>query len=252
MNLSSRGKFFIIPQDPVDREFLLAVDRRTVADVENKFGIFIDYDWGANTIANAVVETIIQHLSYILKTTNIGNGIGLNFYDIIRAIVSVKNNSKAEKEGNINIYFEPGDKIIHLIENGPEEYDGPKLSPIEFFKGSDPEETELYGNLEYKTRYTLSSFNGLSFTEASKFSVFAIGCTFITNIFVEMLYRLRNDTSDDDEKIVSVNFNDNIEIHGTLKDNAVLFNMRPGLNAKLLIKSDEMTENTMGLDDDEL
>ena len=51
------GKLFVIPQDPVDREFLLAVDRRTRSDVERIYGILIDYDWQANTIANAVIES---------------------------------------------------------------------------------------------------------------------------------------------------------------------------------------------------
>ena len=41
-------------------------------------------------------------------------------------------------------------------------------------------------------------------------------------------------------------FNDNIEIHGMMKDGTVSIIMRPGMNAKLLIKCDELTEHTMG------
>ena len=249
---SAYGKMFIIPQDPSDREFLLSVDRRARAEINRIYGILIDYDWQANTIANGMVETLISNLAFMLRS-GVSSGVGIEFYDIIRAIVSIKTNEKAEKEGNINIYFEPGSKITSLIENGPDttEY-AEKITPAQKFITGNPEEDELYKNLEYHTRYNLTSANGIMIPEHLKFSVFAIGYTFIECIYLEILYRLANmDAEDGEEKLVSVNFNDNIEIHGIMKNGTVNITMRPGMNAKLLIKCDELTEHTMGTDFDD-
>ena len=246
----SYGKLFIIPQDPVDREFLQSVDRRTRSEINRIYGILVDYDWQCNTIANAMVETIISDLAFMLKSGSSG-GVGIEFYDILRAIVSIKTNEKAEKEGNINIYFEPGSKITGLIENGPDKTEyGEKIIPMQRFLTGDADEDNLYRNLEYHTRYNLTSINGIMIPEHQKFFTFAIGYTFIECIYLEILYRLANmDAGDGEEKLVSVNFNDNIEIHGIMKDGTVNITMRPGMNAKLLIKCDELTEHTMGDDE---
>lgn len=242
------GKLFIIPQDPADREFLLAVDRKTRYDIEKMYGILIDYDWQANTITNAVIETIISDLAFMLKS-GATNGIGIKFYDIIQAIVSVKTNDKAEKEGNINIYFEPGIKAIDLIKNGPDDVENiEKIDPVQQFTTGNPDEDNLYNNLEYHARYNLSMIHGIMIPDHLKFSIFAIAYTFIKNIYLELLYRLANDKDADDgsEKLVTVNFNDNIEMHGIMKGDDTTIVMRPGMNAKLLIKCDEVTEHTMG------
>ena len=246
-NGSAYGKLFIIPQDPGDREFLLAVDRRARSEINRIYGILLDYDWQANTIANSVIETIIADLAFMLKSGG-NKGIGIEFYDIIKAIVSIKTNEKAEKEGNINIYFEPGSKINYLIENGPDKNEYiDKVNVLQRFLTGDPNEDELYKNLEYHTRYNLSSVNGIMIPEHLKFSVFAIGYTFLECIYLEILYRLANiEAEEGEEKLVSVNFNDNIEIHGCMNNECPHIIMRPGMNAKLLIKCDELTEHTMG------
>ncbi len=252
LGTSMYGKLFIIPQDPGDREFLLSVDRRTRSELNRVYGILLDYDWQANTIANAVIETLISDLAFLLKSGGNG-GIGIEFYDIIRATVSIKTNEKAEKEGNINIFFEPGSKITSIIENGPDtrEY-SEKIDPKAKFTTGVPDDDAFYGNLEYHTRYNLSTINGVMIADHLKFFVFAIGYTFIESIYYEILYRLSNmDGEEGEEKLISVNFNDNIEIHGIMKDGTVNIVMRPGMNAKLLIKCDEITEHTMGDDDDE-
>ena len=250
-NGGAYGKLFIIPQDPNDREFLLSVDRRTRSELNRISGILMDYDWQANTIANGVVETLIADLAFMLKS-GASNGIGIEFYDILRAIVSIKTNEKAEKEGNINIYFEPGSKVISLIENGPDvkDYDV-KINPAEKFLTGNAEDDNLYKNLEYHARYNLSSVNGIMIPDHQKFAVFAVAYTFLECIYLEILYRLSNmDAADGEEKLISVNYNDNIEIHGIMKNGTVTITMRPGMNAKLLIKADDLTEHTMG-DDDE-
>lgn len=248
------GKFFIIPQNPADREFLEAVDHRTRANVHSRYSILIDYTWQCNTIANCLVETIIGQLGSLLQQGS-QNGVGIALYNLFNSVVSIKQNDKAEKEGNINIYFEPGERVTELIENGPDEEEpAAPISPVDKFWTDDPTENEFIRNLDYHTKYVLTMNHTLMFPEHLKLPVLAVGYTFLENIFIELLYRLSNlcaagsDEDGDDEKIVSVNFNDLIEFHAVYKDGGAVINMRPGLNAKLLIKCDEVTEHTLGDD----
>lgn len=248
---SGYGKLFEIPQAESDYEFLRAVDSKTMAELNNKYGILMDYPWQANTIAKGLISTLITDLAFRLRSGG-GSGIGIEFYDIIRIITSIKTNDKAEKEGNINIIFEPGSKVDELIKHGPsqERYDT-KIIPAQQFRTGNADDDKFYSDLEFHTRYNLSSTNGILLGDKHQFMVFAIGYTFLESLYLEILYRLSNmDVEEGEEKIVSVNFNDIFEIHGVEKNGEVNINMRPGVDAKLLIKCDEITEHTMGDDDD--
>lgn len=249
----SYGRFFTIPQDEEDRSILLAVDRRTKDEVEARYGFLTDYEWHMNTIANTTFETIIKTLAFMLNSKNNKvQGLGINFYDLFKVGVSIKRNEKAEKEGNINVFFEPGDKMDSLIQDGPPEpYRGPIYSPLQEFAITDPEQKPKYDNLDHHVRFELSDKHGLLIKDNMSYAVFAITYVFFENLVSELIMRLAHNDQDpeadpNDEKMVSVNFNDNLEIHAVLKDGHVTIMMRPGLNAKLLIKNDGMTESTMG------
>ena len=64
---SGRGRYFIIPQDPQDREILEAIDNRTRVEADFKWGFIMDYTWQANTVANTLLEIIIKNLNLKLK-----------------------------------------------------------------------------------------------------------------------------------------------------------------------------------------
>ena len=248
LNDGGISRLFVIPQDEQDYQLLSKVDNRTRITVRDKYGFILDYNWQSNTIANCLIENLILHLSF--KVKEIGKGVGDNFFDLFSASVSIKRNEKAEKEGNINIYFQPGKVIDDLIKDGPDD-NGPlqiKLNPEEVFKSDNQEDREFYKNLEYQTRYELGTNHGIMFPQTAKYYCFAIGYEFIRNLIIEMLYELSSKDKDSEEKMITVNFNENIEFHALIKDDLVTVTMRPGMNAKLLIKSDEITENT--LDDD--
>ena len=251
-NGPSYGHFFTVPQDKHDKEILLAVDRKTRADVEARYNFLTDYDWHMNTIANATFEMILTTLSFMIKSHDgRTQGMGVNFFDLFVVTVSVKRNEKAEKEGNINVYFEPGPKMMELVKNGPREpFHGTPYSPLQEFSSDDPEQENFYKNLDHHTRYNLSINHGLTIKDSMAYAVFGITYIFFENLVTEMLYRLSSSSEDvadeGDQQMVSVNFNDNLEIHAVLKDGQVAILMRPGLNSKLLIKNDRMTESTMG------
>lgn len=69
-------------------------------------------------------------------------------------------------------------------------------------------------------------------------SSLTIAFVFVRNIFAFLLEKMKLTG----KSTASVNFNDNIEFHSIQKADQILLTMRPGMNAKLLIKSDETTE----------
>lgn len=241
----------IVPQDKETINFLYEVDSETKGDVEDNFDPcpLINYDWHCNTIANATVEGFIKALNTDMKDNNAKNAY-MNFYDLFNIKVTTKINESAEKEGNINIAFKPGPTAVKQIslESLPT---GPitKTTFADFFKIEIPDEdpdiveaiNRKYADIDRYIRYGLSNNYAISIPDDSAFMPFAICYFFILNIFRKLLRELG---AHPDQNQVSVNFNDLIEFHASRnEEDEVVLLMRPGLNAKLLIKSDETTED---------
>lgn len=258
------GKFFIKPQDPSDREFLSAVSLRTRSDMDVRYGFIIDYEWMVNTVANVFFECMVRQLKNIMLEHLADSGpngasVGFKFYDLFSSVVSNKVNEHAEKEGNLNIYFNTEERVDDLIANGiPSTDNTTKMNILERFLTEDQDENKAMIDLDTICVYELSKSHGIRIGNpaSSKLISVAIAYTFFENLFIELLVRAskqkkeQTDANDDSDAMVSVNFNDNIEFHCLIKDGGATIMMRPGMNVKMLIKSDEFTEKTMGdLDD---
>lgn len=255
------GKFFVIPQNPADHEFLLAVDRKTRSDIDLKYGFLADYDWMCNTVANMFFEGMIGHLKYFLDENGFeGGSAGVSFYDLFSATISNKVNEHAEKEGNLNIYFEPGKRVTELIENGPPQLPDriERVSMADAFSTDDPEENDFMIRLDNYCKFEVNKKHGIKLGEKSPLASVGVAYTFFENLFIELIVRandqrkrtLDNTDGSDDDAMVTVNFNDNIEFHCVVSDGMATVMMRPGMNVKLLVKNDGLTESTMGdLDD---
>ena len=249
------GKFFITPQDKNDRDFLLAVDRRTRSDIDLKYGFIADYDWEMNTVANAFFETMIGIIKYLFQDESTGHsdGIGFKFYDLFTATISNKINESAEKEGNLNIFFETAERVDDLIANGiPPQFNGERKSMFEVFKTGNPDEDNLLLRIDNQAKYDIARSHGIQIGEKNHMATCGIAYTFFENLFIELLVRtaMVQKENEGEEAMVSVNFNDNIEFHCIIKDGGARIMMRPGMNVKMLIKNDGFTEKTMGdLDD---
>lgn len=247
----------VIPQDADTIRFLYDVDCQTKCDVESHFDPcpIINYDWHCNTIANATVEGFIKSLNTDMKE-HMAKTAQLNFYNLFSIKVTTKVNEDAEKEGNINVSFYPGPTAIELISLDKPDVEVPKTKTTfgEFFKIEIPDEdtsvveaiNAKYADIEQYIRYGLSNNYGIAIPTDNAFMTFAICYHFILNIFRKLLRELG---ANPDQNQVSVNFNDLIEFHASRNENdEVILVMRPGLTAKLLIKSDETTEDE---DDDD-
>lgn len=231
-------RLYIIPQDEETRISLLNVDRNTKEDVRRLHRLYVDHDWHCNTIANTYIETIIRHLGYDVKNNGNANS-KFDFYDLFLAYVTVKQNEDAEKEGNINIAFQPEEKVAEIItdpvprEEREYEYIAPSARYV--FVDNEPK-TKAYEKLDKVARMELQEKYGITIPDP--WMVTAISYVFMENIIRELLYKLTLTG----KLSSSINFNDNIEMHAIMKNGEVSISLRPGMNAKLLIKSDETTE----------
>ena len=242
----------IVPQDKDTCVFLYDVDCETKVDLETWFCNIINYDWHCNTIANCTVEAIIKAMNVDMKES-FAKSARFNFYNLFLVRVTTKINEHAEKEGNINVAFEPGPTAIELINTPISKVDEihEKYDCMKFFTIENPEEdpiilqaqNEKYGNIDRQARYVLSNNYAITIPDSNKYMAFGVTYLFIRNIFRKLL---REIGAHPELNLISVNFNDNIEFH-VMRDEddpeKVTLAMRPGLNAKLLIKSDETTED---------
>lgn len=250
----------IIPQDKDSNIFLREVDNQTKYSVEDAFDPcpIINYDWHCNTIAYCVIEGFIKALNTDMKERNAQKAF-INFYDLFSLKVTTKVNERAEKEGNINISFIPGPTAVNLISaESLNEVPQEKTTFAKFFTieipGEDPDIVEAinqkYFDIDKYVRYAVSNNYAIAINQEHAYMTFAICYHFILNLFKKLV---RDLGANPDQELISVNFNDLVEFHIVRnEDNEAVFRMRPGLNAKLLIKSDEVTEDDDIYSDDML
>lgn len=240
----SNKKLMVIPQDPDDLEKLKAIDQKTRYDVA-RFGIICDREWQMNTVANVAFECILQRMAVDCQVEG-GRQTAFNFYNCFYAKTSYRRQEEADKEGNLNVVFSPGTRAVKLISaetTPPEVGEATTAEAIYNWKMQGDEIDEFYRGIDRLARFTLSKKYQIVFSDDLSYATFAILDTFFMNLFQWMLYDLgqnpNNITSD-------VNFNDNVEFHAIRKEDGIVFTMRPGMNAKLIIKSDETTEDEKG------
>lgn len=237
---------FIIPPDVQDNEDLRAIDGIAKENARIKHRLFINRTWEANTITYTVVETILK----VLSESILRNGIGIlsdeadntiDFYDLLQVVATYKKNEKAEKVGNINVKFFAGSRVNEIISD-----DTPTgQEKIEYMEAkaaySFPENASL-------TDAMLKIDNAARRHLKDKFSILlpnSFNAIAIAYVFLEALYRhLVTKLVRSEKNSVMINFNDIIEFHALRKEgNTVDIRLRPGMEAKLIIKSDQTTED---------
>lgn len=232
-------RLYVIPQDPENRISILNVDRKTKEALRLKHRIYVEHDWQCNTIANAYIESIIRALGLDIKNTGNANA-SWNFYNLFTARATIKRNEDAEKEGNINIAFDTEKGIEDIITDTTpiEERKYNYITPEAAYSfPNNNAMTEAYKKIDTASRMELH--NKYSISIPNDWVVTATGVVFFENIIRELLFMVANSS----KQTASINFNDNIECHAIIKNEKnVLITLRPGMNAKLLIKSDETTE----------
>lgn len=248
--MGTANNFCIIPNEPVQHTDLLNVDRKTKEALRLRHRLFINGDWEANTIATKTVETMIMSLhSHIRK-----NGVKIlknqdanliNFYDLLEISATNKKNDQAEKVGNINVVFRPGNSVDAIISNEtpPDKREIEYIAPDAAY--TIPDDTELTNAMlviDKAARRNISDKHSILL--AKSFQAIATTFVFLENLYEELVRKLVLSGKNS----ASINFNDIIEFHATKKGEGCVINLRPGMGAKLIIKSDNATES----EDDDL
>lgn len=251
----SNQRLLVIPQEPEAHAKLQSIDRKTRHDVQVMYGIISESDWQMNTIANTAMETLIELLHTQLQLDAGMSGANgpiaaCNFYDTFFIKATNRITEEADKEGNINIEFQAGPRAIALISQKERPPLPPKVSPIERYgmESELPALHELFDRVDRTTRYALSKKYRFVMADNLKFGTLAVLDQFMLNLFEYLLFELGQDQ---DKAIATVNFNENVEIHAlrNTEDGTIQLKMRPGMNAKLLIKNDGVTESDLSQTD---
>jgi len=242
-------RLYVIPQDEETRISILNVDRNTKYDLRRWHRLYLETDWQCNTIANTLVEYMIKVLYSHLTSGNADvlrflpdcdNSVsGLNFYDLLIIKTTAKRNEDAEKEGNINISFYPGSRVEEIIsDDTPREERKYEYISVDarYSFPNNPDLTKAMLKIEKMAARSLMEKNSIVLPK--EFTAIATTYLFIENLYRELVYKLTLTK----KPSVMINFNDIIEFHAITKKDGVEIKLRPGMGAKLIIKSDETTE----------
>lgn len=237
-------KLYVIPQDEETRQDLLNVDRNTKEDLRMKHRLHVNTDWECNTIANTTVESLICILYANIKENGVSilnadeNGT-LNFYDLLEIAATNKMNESAEKTGNINVKFFPGVRINDIISDDiPREDKNVEYiaSDAAYSYPDDTNRTSAMLKIDKIARKQLA--DKYSIILPKDYMAVATTCILLENIYRELIQKIVLTN----KPAVTINFNDLIEFHAIKKKDGVDIKLRPGMGAKLIIKSDESTE----------
>ena len=239
------GKIPIIPLDEESRNDILAIDRHTKELIRQKHRLYVQSDWECNTIANIVVESLIGILYSHIKQNGISvlleeDGNMINFYELLELSASNKQNESAEKTGNINVKFRTGAKVDAIISDDiPEENKEIDYLAIDaaYSYPEDTARTHAMIKIDKIARKTLMDKYGIILQK--DFMAIAICHIFLETLYAQLIRKLVTQN----KQSTMINFNDLIEFHAIKKGDKAEIKLRPGMAAKLIIKSDETTED---------
>lgn len=240
---------FEIPNDPEMNENLRAVDDSATSEADSR-QIKGLYTWAITTIATSYLENMIKILS--LKM-NENRDSTVDFCNLLSCTATIRKNEDAEKEGNINISFRPGEFILKESEVGSVgkikanirgEFDNVaskfiKINPNHISELD--EDLKILHTIEKATIRELNNKNNMVIP--SDWLATKVTFIYVKHIYIRLLNLIENGS-----RAASVNFQDLIEFHVRLvteeDGQKIKFILRPGVNSKLFIKSDDVTEFT--------
>lgn len=227
----------IIPATENQQMHTKNIERLVAGFLSKHCGIFINRDYVYSTIATDFLGAIIDRLSD--KMTMPGIAQEVNIFNVLRIVPSVKFNSEAEKEGNINLVirhdFVNSPSILEDLVGclGAQADDGqvypllPPLSPIQ---------SEDYKSAEHLALLVLQRQRNINI--CSQYMVSTVAAVYVVAI-IEYLIQTAVAT----KKGVMYNMNDVMEANCSLNSKGIPeVRFVPGQNAKTTIKRDSRTE----------
>lgn len=233
---AERNAFLIQPSDPAQKAITekveLACRNRLITD----FRLRLNAGY-LTTIACVYTETLVRTLVELMRQKV--DDPAINFLDIFTISSNNRENDEADKDGNINVKFVPGPVIESIMERDFV----PDLTP-DMWHGTILEDVQKECNKVLSTKHKMASGNSDIWT-------------IITFVYLEYLFRtlklMARAAVENEKSAVSLNFLELFEAHAIIEVVAMPENpeitsehitvkLRPGFQAKLLIKDDGVTE----------
>lgn len=234
--LVDRHHYLVVPSDPAQRAITDKVEIMSRTKLISDYKIRLNAGY-MTTIACVYVESLITILVKLMRESHGDSKI--NFMDMFTVESVNRENDDADKDGNINIKFIPGTVIQSIMERD--------FSPI---ITEDMWEDTIITLVEAECRKTLQAKHKMNSPTATIYTKIAF-------VYFEYLFRilkmLGKAAHENGNTAASINFLELFEAHVTvdvitnpenpdLVSETYTCKLRPGFQAKLLIKDDGVTE----------
>lgn len=231
-----RNHYLIIPSDPTQRVVTEKIEYASRQKIISDYKIKLNPGY-MTTVACVYTEALIKALIEIMRE-NRGSGF-INFLDMFTITSTNRENDDADKDGNINIRFIPGSVCESIM---AQDY-APNISP-EMWTGSVINHVESICAQILASKHKMTSNNKAHWTT-------------ITYVYMEYLFRtlklMAEVGKDRGQHAAMINFLEMFEAHVSIEQIPMPENpdivsehfdvkIRPGFQAKLLIKDDGVTE----------
>lgn len=233
-----RNHYLIVPSDPDQQKICELVNKATWKQLLTEYKLRINTAY-LTTFACVYLEALIVTMRRIMSDTRSTDN-SINFLDLFTIMSNNRESETAEKDGNINVSFIPG---VTVTEGIMQSDFAPKVTP-EMWKGSILEEVQ-------KSCARILSEKHKAVTD--NLNVWTV----VAYVYFEHIFRtmklLAREAHEHGESSVSFNFLEMVEFHCNLEvvtnpenpdlhSDLFVIKMRPGFQAKLLIKNDDSTE----------
>lgn len=233
-----RNHYLIVPSDPEQQKITDLVNKATWKQLLTEYKLRINTTY-LTTFACVYMEALIITMRRIMTDMKSTEN-SINFLDLFTVYSNNRESDTAEKDGNINVSFVPGPTVTEGIM--VRDF-APKVNPSLWDKSMLMEVQKTCARiLSEKHKAVTDNLNIW---------------TIVAYVYFEHVFRtmklMAKEAHDRGESSVSFNFLEMVEFHCNLEvvtnpDNPDLHSdhyvvkMRPGFQAKLLIKNDDSTE----------
>ena len=233
---AERSHYLISPADEVQRTLLEQVEHACRRELIQTYKINLNPGY-MTTIACVYAESIVRTLTRLMKEQPDGSSI--NFLDLFSVGYTNRQNDDADKDGNINVKYTPGEVIDSIMERDF----APAITPEEW-KGTIIEVVERECGKMLATKHKMNAN-------------YSYNWTIVAYVYFQYLFRtlkvLTKAAFENGKTMAMINFLEVFEAHGIMEqipmeDNPEIVNekitvkIRPGFQSKLLIKDDDTTE----------
>lgn len=234
-----RQHYLITPTDVAQRTIVERIEKASRNELMSVYKIRLNSGY-MTTIACVYMEAIVKILVQLMRETK--GDAAINFLDLFTVSSNNRENEDADKDGNININFIPGPVAESIMDRdyAPEIADETKWENIPIIKLCQNECARI---LQTKHKMTTSKVSNW---------------TKIAYVYMVYLYKtlklMARVALENGKMSVMINFLEIMEFHANIEripnpenpdivKEKITVRIRPGFEAKLLIKDDGVTES---------